>query len=416
MGGDYYDREVVSAGASSTGYSDVAAKNVGNTSSLHSSLDPKRWMEEALICDKANPIVFALDVTGSMGDWSKIIYDKMPMFYGQLMMQKYLVDPSISFCAVGDYTSDTAPLQIAEFGQGKEIDQLISKIFLEGNGGGGYSESYEFSAYFYLKRVDLQNSELPFFFITGDESFYDEISPQYIEKHIGLIEKNKVYSHDIWEGLKKKYNTFLIKKTYSTPNLEKIIKKQWIAALGEERVLYVKTPKACIDVILGAIALTSGSRTLDEYILDMKERGQSSDRLDEVLNALGLYWNKLKSNQASIVKTIKPVTIEDIKLLLPKLKEENFSHEEKTFSEQAIIVKDKVAEELLTDFLCPITQEIFINPVIAEDGNCYEKYAIEYWLTHGNIRTPLSPQPVPIKFIPNISLKKMIKNFVQKNL
>lgn len=29
-----------------------------------------------------NPIVFALDVTGSMGDWAKVIYDKMPMFYG----------------------------------------------------------------------------------------------------------------------------------------------------------------------------------------------------------------------------------------------------------------------------------------------------------------------------------------------
>lgn len=69
--------------------------------------------------DSKHPIVFALDVTGSMGDWAKIIYDKMPMFYGQIMTQKYLTDPSISFCAVGDHQADYAPLQVAEFGQGK---------------------------------------------------------------------------------------------------------------------------------------------------------------------------------------------------------------------------------------------------------------------------------------------------------
>lgn len=416
MGGDYYDREVISVGASTTGYSEVAAQNVGKTSSLHSSLDPKRWKDEPLVCDKANPIVFALDVTGSMGDWSKIIYDKMPMFYGQLIMQKYLTDPSISFCAVGDYTSDKAPLQIAEFGQGKEIDQLISKIYLEGKGGGGYTESYEFPAYFYLKQVELQNSELPFFFITGDESYYEEIGPQYIEKHIGLIEKNKVSSHDVWEGIKKKFNTFLIKKTYKKPNFEKSIKKQWIAALGEERVLCIHTPKACIDVILGAIALTTGTRTLDQYLKDMKERGQSTNRVEEVTQALSLYWKKLKSHHVTIVRSVHPILIEDIRLILSKLKEEFLTLEEREFSERAYSVVQNLTEEISSDFICPITQEILINPVIAEDGNCYEKYAIEYWFTHGNIRTPLGSQPVSSKVIPNNSLKKMIKNFIENHL
>jgi len=35
----------------------------------------------------------------------------------------------------------------------------------------------------------------------------------------------------------------------------------------------MNTPKACIDVILGVIAITSGSRTLDTYVDDMRERG-----------------------------------------------------------------------------------------------------------------------------------------------
>jgi len=73
-------------------------------------------------CDAENPIVVAIDVTGSMGNWTKIIYDKMPMFYGQIMMQGYLKDPALSVCGIGDAKSDRAPLQVAEFGQGIELD------------------------------------------------------------------------------------------------------------------------------------------------------------------------------------------------------------------------------------------------------------------------------------------------------
>ena len=35
-------------------------------------MDPKRWGTDKLECAHKNPIVFALDVTGSMGDWSKV--------------------------------------------------------------------------------------------------------------------------------------------------------------------------------------------------------------------------------------------------------------------------------------------------------------------------------------------------------
>ena len=35
-------------------------------------------------CDSATPIVVAMDVTSSRGDDSKILYDKLPMFFGQV--------------------------------------------------------------------------------------------------------------------------------------------------------------------------------------------------------------------------------------------------------------------------------------------------------------------------------------------
>jgi len=90
----------------------------------------------------------------------------MPMFYGQIMLQGYLTDPALSFCGIGDTTCDNAPLQITDFGQGKEIDQMLDKVYLEGGGGGGFKESYEMAAYFYTQHCSLEGYILPFFFIS----------------------------------------------------------------------------------------------------------------------------------------------------------------------------------------------------------------------------------------------------------
>ena len=73
MGGGYYDRDVYAASASRAGgYSDAANKVLSVNKELHKSLDPKRCAEKKLMSETKHPIVFALDVTGSMGDWTKV--------------------------------------------------------------------------------------------------------------------------------------------------------------------------------------------------------------------------------------------------------------------------------------------------------------------------------------------------------
>lgn len=55
-----------------------------------------------------------------------------------------------------------------------------------------------------------------------------------------------------------------------------------------------------------------------------------------------------------------------------------------------------------SEYVCPITQELMHNPVLAEDGHLYEKKAISEWLSHhlsspktngkmGRILTPCYP-------------------------
>ena len=45
------------------------------------------------------------------------------------------------------------------------------------------------------------------------------------------------------------------------------------------------------------------------------------------------------------------------------------------------IMNQILAEE---DFICPITQQYFKNPVICSDGQHYERSAIEEWFKNNN--------------------------------
>ncbi len=71
MGGDYYERDVEETSSSVT-YSVSAEKVVGKLESMNSFLNPTLYSESTMKCLNKHPIVFALDVTGSMGDWSKV--------------------------------------------------------------------------------------------------------------------------------------------------------------------------------------------------------------------------------------------------------------------------------------------------------------------------------------------------------
>lgn len=71
MGGEYYERPMEEA-SSSQSYSASSEKALSQVG-LHKSNDPKRWAEEKLVSTHRHPIVFALDVSGSMGDWPKVL-------------------------------------------------------------------------------------------------------------------------------------------------------------------------------------------------------------------------------------------------------------------------------------------------------------------------------------------------------
>jgi len=129
----------------------------------------------------------------------------------------------------------------------------------------------------------------PFFFVTGDESFYSVLDGEQVSKLINGEQPPDRSSIEVWEELKQKYSVFLLHKTldYGGPDDDAVV-LQWKQAIGEHNVLRINNPKACVDVMLGVIAIISGKRTLDTYTSDLRNRGQTEDRIVEVITILSV--------------------------------------------------------------------------------------------------------------------------------
>lgn len=66
------------------------------------------------------------------------------------------------------------------------------------------------------------------------------------------------------------------------------------------------------------------------------------------------------------------------------------------------------------DFICPLTGEIFIEPVMIEDGNSYEKDAIKAWLEKHDT-SPVTNEALASKdTMENKTLARLIEGFLEK--
>lgn len=285
-GGGYYDRDITDGYArGSKGYSDAAEQKMSRRA-IDAGLLPK---DRVLTCKAASPVVYAFDVTGSMGTLPRIIYDKMPLIAGQIVECGYLSDAEVSLAAIGDILSDQAPIQIGDFSLMRTLDDWLQRIWLEGGGGGQDMESYEYVAYYYARMCELPNAKWPFFLFTGDEGFRETLYSSDLARHFGGKHETTSVEEVVAE-LKKKFkdNVFLVRRKYSGATDERI-NADWEKLLGREFVVPLPSDQAIADVTLGVFALRTGARTLDAYLEDLRTARatpQTDERINEVKFAL----------------------------------------------------------------------------------------------------------------------------------
>lgn len=144
MGGSFYSSDSRSLRAKTLGYTTKSADEIflqNRRARIHESMMPqKALLREAR--DSENhpnsvPIVFALDVTGSMGHIPHyLVKEGLPNLMGS-MIQRGVLDPQVLFLPIGDHECDHYPLQVGQFESGdEELDIWLTRTFIEGGGGG----------------------------------------------------------------------------------------------------------------------------------------------------------------------------------------------------------------------------------------------------------------------------------------
>jgi hypothetical protein len=248
--------------------------------SLNASMNPKG---KSLVSASKYPIVIMLDVTGSNINFARLVYDKMPMFYGEIEQKGYLSDFDIAICAVGDAYTDSYPLQVADFAKGIELDAWIEKLVLESGGGGQEKESYELAAYYLLKRFEFASDATPIIFFIADEAPYPKVDKkQAREFDLPLNEPI-----DPFPGLNDKVreNVFCFLNKYGGRRWKEDITEAWRSRLAPEHVIRINEEKAIVDLMLGVLAMI-GKTSLKTYALDMAGRDQTKARITGVTEAL----------------------------------------------------------------------------------------------------------------------------------
>ena len=137
------------SGASAFAYSD------GGATEVHPSLDPRGVTRRSLDSDEhpeSLAITVLFDVTGSMRKVPRTLQTKLPQLLGLLLRHGYVQDPQLLFGAIGDATCDDAPLQIGQFESDNRMDDDLSRIWLEGGGGGQKTESLRTGCCIFMAR------------------------------------------------------------------------------------------------------------------------------------------------------------------------------------------------------------------------------------------------------------------------
>ena len=70
---------------------------------------------------------------------------------------------------------------------------------------------------------------------------------------------------------------------------------------------------------------------------------------------------------------------------------------------------------LLGAFTCPLTKEVFRDPVVLSDGFTYERAAIQHWLDLGNRRSPMTNvELASTELVPNMVIKQALSEILKK--
>lgn len=234
-------------------------------------IDPRKHIRT----DSPNPLIIAVDVTGSMASWPFEIFDRLPLLYNTL--SQYREDLTICFAAIGDAGCDRWPLQVTTFAGGYDLEQLLGALYGEG-GGGDAPESYGLFAHWVNTHVEAPAaSEPPFLILFGDAPMHPTTPRGQIASYLADKNGGDIDSIKAWQQLCRTWNVWFLRRPTGRPGDE--VDRQWGAAITEQKIFHIQDEQRAVDYAMGLVARAWGH--FDDFQDNMRAR-QSEDKVESV--------------------------------------------------------------------------------------------------------------------------------------
>ena len=229
-------------------------------------IDPSKHIRS----ESNNPLIIAVDVTGSMASWPFEIFDRLPLLYNTL--SQYREDLEICFAAIGDAAYDDWPLQVTTFASSYDLEQLLAALYGEG-GGGDAPESYGLFAHWVNTHVTIPKlHDPPFLIMFGDVSMHPKVPKAQVAHYLGDKVGTDVDSIQAWQQLSETWNVWFLRRPTGKPG--DYVDFQWGQAIGEQKILRIQDEQRAVDYAMGIIARAWGH--FDDFQDNMRARQDES--------------------------------------------------------------------------------------------------------------------------------------------
>ena len=219
MGGGSYD-PIASRSRSTTYYQTMSREEVFKQRKIDPEMDPKRRaIRESRDSEEhpeSFPIIIALDETGSMGHIPELIIKNVLPDIMESILDAGVKDPQVMFMGIGDCCfMEEAPLQVGQFESSDELmEKWLTKVYLEGKGGGNRHESYPLAWYFadhHIVTDAWEKRQQKGVLITiGDESCQKILLKEQLSKYLNDNVEEDIVSSKLLESVRERWNVFHI--------------------------------------------------------------------------------------------------------------------------------------------------------------------------------------------------------------
>lgn len=281
MGYGRWTADTYTSYVASTSYNTRSLKEVFSNTSVPKALDPRnivlRESRDSEINPASTPIILALDVTGSMGQYAGLIAkEALPELMTRILEDKPVTDPHLMFMGVDDvHSTGHGALQASQFEADIRILEQLREIWLVGRGGGNSSESYDLPWIFAATKTSIdcmtRRGKKGFLFTMGDECApYENVSPREQELVFGSGQYEYLTPAQSLAMAKKSYNVFhiVIEQGNHFRCHAADVERTWTDLMGNN-VLFLRDFKDLTELVISTMRICNGA-DMQEVIAESK--------------------------------------------------------------------------------------------------------------------------------------------------